>query len=125
MQWGDMDALGHVNNTCYFRWFESARISFFLRVGVVADEATSMGPILATTTCNFLRPLAYPGDLVVGARVPKVGNTSFVMEYALALAEAPDEPCATGSGVIVLVDYKTGEKQRVPDSIRDAIAALG
>ena len=24
VQWGDMDAFQHVNNTVYFRWFESA-----------------------------------------------------------------------------------------------------
>ena len=26
LQWGEMDALGHANNACYFRWFEAARI---------------------------------------------------------------------------------------------------
>lgn len=31
--WGDMDALGHVNNARYFAWFESARIALFERVG--------------------------------------------------------------------------------------------
>ena len=124
VHWGEMDALGHVNNIRYFAWFETARIAFFRRVGIVADRPTSAGPILATTTCDFLRPLSYPADVIVGARVPKVANTSFVMEYAVALADAPDELVARGSGVIVLVDYETGEKRRVPDDVRAAIAAL-
>ena len=122
--WGEMDALGHINNIRYFAWFETARIAFFRRVGIVADRPTSTGPILATTTCDFLRPVSYPADIIVGARVPRVGNTSFVMEYGVALAGAPDELVARGSGVIVLVDYATGDKRRVPDDVRAAVAAL-
>ena len=26
LRWGDMDAMGHVNNTVYFRYLEQARI---------------------------------------------------------------------------------------------------
>ncbi len=124
VHWGEMDALGHVNNIRYFAWFETARIAFFHKVGIGADGPTSAGPILATTTCDFLRPLSYPASVVVGARVPKVGNTSLVMEYGVALQAAPDELVARGSGVIVLVDYETGDKRRVPDEVRQAIAAL-
>lgn len=124
MHWGEMDALGHANNTRYFAWFETARIETFRRIGVTADKPTNVGPILATTTCDFLRPLAWPADLVVGARIPKVGRTSFTMEYAVALAHAPDTPVARGSGVIVLVNYETGAKVEVTDEMRAAIEAL-
>ena len=29
IRWGDMDAMGHVNNTLYFRYLETARIAWF------------------------------------------------------------------------------------------------
>jgi len=29
VRWGDMDAMGHVNNTVYFRFMEQTRISWF------------------------------------------------------------------------------------------------
>lgn len=46
--WGDMDALGHVNNTTYFRWFEWVRISYYARIGWAADLSSGeVGPILA------------------------------------------------------------------------------
>ncbi len=125
MHWGEMDALGHANNTRYFAWFETARIEAFRRIGVVADAPSAVGPILATTQCDFLRPLRWPADVVVGARIPRVGRTSFQMEYAVALADASDDPVARGSGVIVLVDYGTGQKVSVPDEVREAIARLG
>jgi acyl-CoA thioester hydrolase len=124
--WGDMDALRHVNNTRYFTWFEAARIAYFdhLRGGHPATLA-EMGPILASTKCDYLRPVVYPGSVEVGARVAEVGNSSLRMEYLVVRADAPDEPCARGTSVVVLVRYATLEKVKVSDEMRAAIAALG
>jgi acyl-CoA thioester hydrolase len=124
MHWGEMDALGHANNTRYFAWFESARIAVFERLGLRADMPTDRGPILATTTCDFLQPIRWPADLLVGARIPSVGRTSFTMDYAIALGSAPDDPCAKGTSVIVLVNYQTGEKVPLDDAFRERINAL-
>jgi acyl-CoA thioester hydrolase len=118
IQWGEMDALGHVNNARFFTWFESARIALFSRVGILADRPREVGPILATTSCDFIRPVTYPGTVVVGARVAKVGRTSIAMEYAVWLADEPDLPCARGSSVAVLVDYRTMAKVDVPADVR-------
>lgn len=120
--WGDMDAFGHVNNTVYLRWFESARIAFFERIDIDATRPGKVGPILASTTCDYLTPVAYPATVVVGARAQRVGNTSFVIEH---LATKDGAPVARGSAVVVLIDYETGEKVRVPDDIRRAIDSLG
>ncbi len=119
--WGDMDALQHVNNARYFTWFESARLAYFGKLGPVGPD---VGPILASTSCDFLRPVVYPADIVVGARVVEVGNSSLRMEYAVSRSDATDELCAKGSSVIVLVRYATMEKVRVPDEARARIAAL-
>ena len=70
--WGDMDAFGHVNNTVYLRWFESARIAFFERIDIDATRPEKVGPILASTTCDYLTPVAYPATVVVGARAQRV-----------------------------------------------------
>jgi len=113
--WGDMDALGHVNNTVYFKWFESARIKLFAEIGLDASGPSGVGPILATTTCNFRRPLAYPGEVRVVASVPRVGNTSFVMDYGVYLE---DLLAADGTSVVVLVNYASGGKVQVPDAMR-------
>ena len=123
LQWGEMDALGHVNNARFFTWFETARIALFERIGVLSSRPGPVGPILATTSCDFLRPVVYPGEMRVGTRVTKVGNTSFHMEYAVGRADET-ELSARGSSVIVLVDYATGAKVPVPDEVRQAIAAL-
>ncbi len=124
LHWGEMDALGHVNNARFFAWFESARIALFSRVGIMTDKPRDVGPILATTGCDFLVPVVYPGDIRVGARVAKVGTTSITIEYAVVRDDAPERLCARGSSVVVLIDYKSGAKVPVPDDVRAAIDAL-
>ena len=124
VQWGDMDALGHVNNARYFTWFESARIALLSRAGILADRPREMGPILATTTCDFLRPVTYPGDVVVGAGVTKVGRTSIAMEYGVWRVDEPEMMCARGSSVVVLVNYGSMAKVEVPRSVRAALEVL-
>src|SRR5579863_1299974 len=124
IQWGDMDALGHVNNARYLTWFESARIALLSRAGILADRPREMGPILATTTCDFLRPVTYPGDVVVGAGVTKVGRTSIAMEYGVWRADEPATMCARGSSVVVLVNYGSMAKVEVPPSVPAALEIL-
>jgi acyl-CoA thioester hydrolase len=126
VQWGDLDALRHVNNARYFTWFESARIAYIQRIGAASGVGVGgeIGPILASVTCDYLRPVTFPATVRVGARVSEVGNSSLRMEYGVERVDAPDEPSARGTSVIVLVRYATLEKVRVPDEARAAIAAL-
>ena len=119
--WGDMDALGHVNNTRYFVWFESARIDYFGRIGLGLDLNSEEGPILASTQCDFVKPVLYPGTVEITTNVTKIGNTSFVMGHEIR--NLTDESCvvAKGFGVVVLLDYKTGKKVPVSEKLRAAI----
>ncbi|MCO4745796.1 MAG: acyl-CoA thioesterase [Proteobacteria bacterium] len=119
-----MDALGHVNNVCYLRWFEQARIAYFERIGLVSEGPSAIGPILATTTCDFLAPVTYPAEVVVGTSVERTGRTSFVMRYGVVLATAPDILVAKGSAVVVTVDYASGGKVPLTEALRAAIDAL-
>lgn len=118
LHWGEMDALGHVNNTRYFVWFESARIAYVDAIGFGGAHPRAIGPILAHARCDFLRPIVYPAEIVVGCRVAKVGTTSVTMEYAAARADAEDGPCARGESVIVIVEYASGAKVPIDDALR-------
>lgn len=121
VQWGDMDALGHVNNARYFTWFESARMALFAEIGLSSVGIPDVGPILAHTRCDFLRPVTWPGEILAGTRISRLGNTSFTMEYEVALAGDPATPVARGEGVIVLVNYQTGQTVRLPAALREAL----
>jgi acyl-CoA thioester hydrolase len=126
--WGDLDALRHVNNARYFAWFEAARVTYFDRIpgafGVGAVGLGEIGPILATTICDYLRPVTYPATVAIGVRVGEIGNSSVRMEYEVVRTDTPGDVCARGASVIVLVRYATLEKVRVADDVRAAIAAI-
>ena|SRR5450432_530602 len=124
VQWGDMDAFGHVNNARYFTWFESCRSAYFLRLGLRMNQPSSLGPILASVTCDYVAPVVYPASLVAGVRIPKIGNTSFAMDYGLWKKDTPDHLVARGTSVVVLFDYVSAKKVRVPDAIRDQISKI-
>jgi acyl-CoA thioester hydrolase len=126
VRWGDLDALGHVNNTVFFRYFESARIAYFqgTEIGTLTN-AGGVGPILAQTSCQFLRPIHYPQTLLIGTRVKEVRTSSFSMEYVIVDAAAPtDPPFARGDSVAVMIDYGTGQKVPVSDALKKKIAEI-
>ena len=124
VQWGDQDAFGHVNNTIYFRWFESGRIAYFERLGLGHRLSESgIGPILAAINCNYRRPLSYPDTVQIGTRVTKVGNSSLTIAHAV-FSERLEGVAAEGDSVVVLLNYGTQKPIRVPDDLRATIAGL-
>lgn len=122
--WGDMDAFGHVNNTVFFRWFETARIAFLGAIDFTAGgDAGGVGPILASTQCRFRRPVAFPDTITVGVRVTSLEDDRFSHAYRV-VSHALGEVAAEGEGVVVAYDYGTGRKAAIPDAVRAAIRSL-
>jgi acyl-CoA thioester hydrolase len=122
--WAEMDVFGHVNNAVFFRWFESARIEYLVRIGL-ADAGTGVvvGPILHSTHCRFRRPVVFPDRVVAGARVVEVREDRFVMEYRV-VSRAQGETVADGGATVVAYDYRAGAKAPLPASVREAIRGL-
>lgn len=122
--WGDMDALGHVNNTVYFRYFETARISGFAELGLgQIEQSSGVGPILHSASCRFRIPLTHPDTVTVGASIGDVGEDRFVMLYR-AVSHRHGAVAADGESLIVTFDYATGTKARVPDELRARLLVL-
>jgi acyl-CoA thioester hydrolase len=124
VQWGDQDALGHVNNTVYLRWAESSRIEYLIRIGLWQRLDTErIGPIIASVSCNYRRPVTYPDTVHAGARITAVGNSSFRMEHVIVSAGL-NVVVADLDSTLVLLDYATNKPLRVPDEMREAIRTL-
>jgi acyl-CoA thioester hydrolase len=122
--WGDEDAFGHVNNVAYLRWCETARVEYLRRIGLFPQlPPQGLGPIIASLTCHYRRPLKYPDTAVVGTRVTSIGNSSFRMEHRIVSGNT-GEIAAEADSAMVAVDYSTGKPVRVPAEIRQAIAGL-
>ena len=112
--WGQMDAFQHLNNTTYFRFFESGRIAYFERLNFLRYmEETGVGPILASTSCRFKIPLTYPDTVSIGTRVSEVQDDRFTMEY-LVLSHKHQKIAAEGSGLNCL--FQLQGKQEGPHS---------
>jgi acyl-CoA thioester hydrolase len=123
-QWGDMDAFAHVNNTVYLRWFESARIAYGARIGLADRMAReNIGPILASISCDYRRPITFPDTVHVGSRVSRIGRTSFTMDHRL-VSEAAGAIAAKATSTLVLFDYRSRKSHPIHDALRQAIAAL-
>src|SRR5215831_20280180 len=121
--WEEMDALGHVNNIRYLAWVETARIALFRKLGMSVLPGDPVGPILARIENDYLEPVEYPARVTVGIRAERVGNSSLTLEHAIWHADAPERVVARGKAVVVLINYATQEKIRVPDAVRDALVS--
>ena len=124
VQWGEMDAYGHVNNVVFFRHFESARIRYLEACGFVASyEEDRVGAILHSTSCRFRLPLRHPDTVLVGARADGVEVDRFVMGYR-TVSLARDAVVADGTGTVVSYDYRAGEPTPIPEAVREGIRRL-
>lgn len=124
--WGDMDALGHVNNAVYFRYMESARVAFMLAVGIDRlNHVGSIGVILQSAQCRFRRPVVYPDTLRISSRVESIEADRFTLGHEM-FSQSRGEVVAIGSGVIVAYDYAKAAKASLPpDWVERLIASRG
>ena len=121
VRWGDMDAFQHVNNTIYFRYFESVRIAYLEKIDFMSH--TEIGPILASIQCKFRAPVTYPDTLSAGVKVTEVKEDQFTMYYRI-ISRAMKRVVVEGQGVIVSYDYVEGEKTTLPPEIKDRIQEM-
>ena len=115
IRWGDMDAMGHVNNTVYFRFMEQARIGWFEGLAPQGEAWKSTGIVIAHASCNFKRAMNYPGTVEVKLYAGPPGGSSVPTFYDLVLE---GELCAEGAATVVFVDMTRQKPVRIPASIR-------
>ena len=124
VEWGDMDALQHVNNVEYFKYFQKARIAYFEKNN--SDNLfteSRISTILASTQCKFIYPLKYPDNIVIGARVDSIANEYFTMKYAV-ISNNNQRLVAVGDAKVVMFDYEKNKKASIPEVIKERIIEL-
>lgn len=119
IQWGDMDALGHVNNSRYLTFFETARCEFFKQFGIFA-EAGDEGPVVAQAELRYRGQVAYPATIRVHIRFAAARESSFRVEYAV-YDEGNGRLVCDGSTLLVWVDFRTGRRAALPDKWKSRI----
>ncbi len=99
----ELDALNHVNNVVFLRWFETIRVAYLQDYGLTDYSHTDTDPQLVVRHLNadYLAPMFQGEDYIVTARTRLVKPTSFVMEYAV---HAGDTLRATGDAVVISLE---------------------
>jgi acyl-CoA thioester hydrolase len=115
IRWGDMDAMGHVNNTVYFRYMEQARISWFDALVPEQEAWKSTGIVIANASCNFKRAMTYPGTVEVKVYTDAPGGSSVGTHYEMWVE---GELYADGAAMVVFIDMQRQKATRIPESIR-------
>ena len=117
IRWGDMDAMGHVNNAVYFRYMETLRIDWFTHIGVRSDGG-GVGPIIVNAFCNFIKQLAYPGAVLARHYVGALGRSTVDTYATLERVDQPGVIHSTGGATVVWLDVKAQKSVPLPDPIR-------
>jgi len=125
IRWGDMDAMGHVNNTNYFRYIESARIAWLESVGGL-PEPRGEGPVVVNASMNFLKQLTYPGEIEVRTFVAPPGRSSVEVSHEIRLVGADGqagELHAEGLAKMVWVDFAKQKSAPLPEALKAQLQA--
>ena len=114
IRWGDMDAMGHVNNTLYFRYMEQVRVAWYEKLFGELSRSRDEGLVIVNASCNFLKALTYPGTVEVRMLFGTTTRSSVMSYYELRMN---DTMFADGAAKIVWIDIRRGKAKPLPDSI--------
>ena len=125
IRWGDMDSMGHVNNTIYFRYFEVARLDWFFSIAAphgITMQTSGEGVIIVNAFCNFIRQLEYPGDVRTKMYVGgDIGRSSFDTFVTIERTDEPGVLYAEGGATTVWTDFAAKKSRPLPDWLRAII----
>ena len=117
IRWGDMDVMGHVNNTLYFRYLEIVRVEWFRTIGVELGPQV-VGPVIVNAFCNFYKQLEYPGDILVKMYASDPARTTFETWGTMERVDQPGLIYAAGGATTIWVDFPRQKAVDLPEAIR-------
>ncbi|MGB5371801.1 MAG: thioesterase family protein [Flavobacteriaceae bacterium] len=115
VQWGDMDAAQHVNNTVYLRWMESARLALFTKLNAGKMEFAEIGPILAWQDCKYIFPVTYPDTVVVQLDVTTLKHDRIICTGKI-YSKRYNKLAAISSNSTMAYDYRSAKKSAIPNA---------
>lgn len=122
-RWSDNDLYGHVNNTVYYAWFDTAVNAWLIGAGLLDLSAGDPIGLVVETGCRYARPLAYPQVVEVGLAVERFGTSS--VRYRLGVfPKGETQAAAEGFFVHVYVGRDQRRPVPLPQEWRTALAEL-
>ena len=122
-RWADNDPYGHVNNTVYYSWFDTAVNAWLIEAGLLDLADGDPIGLVVETGCRYARPIAYPEPVEVGLGVEHVGRSS--VRYRLGVfAKGSDEAAAEGHFVHVYVGRNGRRPAGLPQQWRERMESV-
>lgn len=122
VKWGDMDAMGHVNNSMYFKYMEHGRVDWFRDIGFLLLD-NGQGPVIANAFCNFKRQLKYPDYVLLKMYVSDAARATFDTWTTMERVEEPGVICAAGGATVIWIDTAREKAVSLPDDLRALITS--
>ena len=123
-RWADNDVYGHVNNTVFYQWFDSAVNAWLVDQHLLDIESGKLIGLVVETKCSFFEPLTFPRPVEVGIGLAHLGNSS--VRYRVGIFDVGRaRTAAHGEFTHVYVDRKTRRPIKLPALWRETLARLG
>lgn len=120
VQWGNMDAAQHVNNTVYLRWIESARIEMFRKINDGKIKFKKLVPILAWQDCKYIFPMTYPDTAIISLDVFAIKSDRIECEAKVHSSEH-NRLAAISKTTLMAYDMEDLKKSALPKKWIDAL----
>jgi acyl-CoA thioester hydrolase len=122
VRFGDLDAMRHLNNVVFLRYFETARITYLRHVvpshSPADPEGEGFGLIFAECHINYRSPVQYDEQVAIACSISDVRRSSFRIPFEMRV---DDRLAAEGYGVLVGFDYATQKAAQLPDELRSRL----
>lgn len=124
VRFGDLDAMRHLNNVVFLRYFETARIAYLRELipghDPAGPERDGFGFIFAECHINYLSPVHFDEDLDVNCSIGEVRRSAFQVLFTMTV---DDRMAAKGYGWLVGYDYEVQRSARLPEQLRERLEA--
>lgn len=125
VRFGDLDAMRHLNNVVFLRYFESARIAFLRSIAPEHDpsrpESGAFGVIFAECHINYRSPVYFDEQVDVTCTAGEVRRSAFRVDFAMHVGE---RLVAEGHGWLVGFDYSEQHSAPLPETFRERLSAV-
>ena len=127
VRYADVDTYGHVNNATYATYLEEARVDYLAAAlgeearSLTAESATDVGIVVASLELDYRRSVGLVDSVTVAVRVPRLGESSFPIEYEV---RSDGEVAAEGTTTMVAYDRAERASRPIPDEWRERITSF-
>jgi acyl-CoA thioester hydrolase len=123
IDWSELDLFGHVNNVSFVKYVQAARIHYWEHIGLYQHFLqTKVGPMLVSVSCQYKKPLFFPGNVTIKTGMRFIGNTSFGLQHMIY--DDTGALCAEAEDVMVMYDFNNEEKVPFSGDLRKNAEAL-